>query len=191
MSGALFFALQRRRAFNAKGQLLLLWLAYHGLVNFVGYVFTTWFAATADAGRVARLLGATTPVLVLVTVVGWAGLMVLARPFGAPFAELAPSDDSVDAQRWARTVALAPALAATPVMAAGFLPVPHWLSLLYVLTTPMALYDIVHRVAAAPKRTARTALVASARDAFVAIAVALLAWTVARVALGRGVSIGR
>lgn len=192
VSGALLFALARRRLFGARAQLFVLWLAYHGLVNFIGYAFTTAFAASADAGRVARLLGASTPVLVGATVAGWAGLMLIARPFGAPFAALAPRDlaDDAQAKGWGREVALFPALVATPAMALGFLPVPHWLSLLYVLTTPLALYDIGDRVVAARRLGARTPIAVGTRELLLVAGGLVAGWVMTRVALAGGVVVG-
>lgn len=187
VSGAALFFVARIKKLTPRARLMTMWLAYHGLVNFVGYVFTSWFAPTADMGRATRIAGANTPVLIALTVLGYAGIRFVARPFGRGVAELAPRTLDIDgeASQWAKESMVYAGALATPFLVLASLPVPHWLSLMYVLTCPLALLDL-------PKQV--TAQRASASQAPWANpqptrwwGITLLAWVIARLIFDGGV----
>ena len=191
VSGALLFFVARIGALSPRARLMTLWLAYHGLVNFVGYVFTSWFAPTADMGRATRIAGATTPLLIALTVLGYAGIRFIARPFGRGVAQLASSPllDDRAARDWSKESMLYAGLLATPFLALAALPVPHWLSLMYVLTCPLPLFDLPKSVAAhrAASRAAEGATPLGDARPKLAWVITLCAWIVARFVFDGGV----
>jgi hypothetical protein len=186
-SGAALFFVARIPALPPRARLMTMWLAYHGLVNFVGYVFTSWFAPTADMGRAMRIAGATTPTLMALTALGYAGIRFVARPFGRGVAELSPTAlaEEAEAKTWAKESMVYAGALATPFLVLAALPVPHWLSLMYVLTCPLALLDLPKSVAA-HRAQAATAPWASPRPT-TAWAITLCAWVVARLVFDGGV----
>jgi hypothetical protein len=74
---------------------------------------------------------------------------------------------------------------ATPFLVLAALPVPHWLSLMYVLTCPLALLDLPKSVSA-HRTLAATAPWASPRPR-TAWGITLGAWVVARLVFDGGV----
>jgi hypothetical protein len=141
--GLLLGALVLRWAAPPALRLALLWLAYHGLVNFVGYVFSTSFAPGGDLNRAATLLGFPLVVQLGMTAIGYGGLRLLVRPLAPVFVGLAPGSElPLDARGWSREIGLLAGLLATPVLALALLPVPHWLALIYVLAAPLPLLDL-------------------------------------------------
>lgn len=168
-------------------RLFVVWLSFHGLTNFVGYVFSTSFAAGGDLGQIAAWLELPLVASLAATALGYLGLRLLARPLGRCFAELAPAplDDSAAARAWSREVGLFAGALATPVLVIAALPVPHWLSLVYVVAAFLPLFDLPKALDASRAAATRSALPA-ARPA--------LAWTVyvalvvgARLALDDGI----
>lgn len=191
-SGLALLALARSwRSAPARPRLFVAWLAYHGVVNLVGYVFTAWFAPGADVGALARLLGVPTVGQVALMGLGYAGLRLLARPFAPVFAALSPgplaTDD--DARAWAHEVALFAGLLATPVILLASLPVPHWLTLMYAAVTALPLLDLTRPMVAARAAAAATPLGPAAPAPFVVAYLVVVA--VGRWLLDGGVALAR
>lgn len=160
-SGLALLALARSgRRWPARLRLFVAWLAYHGVVNLVGYVFTAWFAPGADVGALVRLLGLPTAGQIALTGLGYAGLRLLARPFAPVFAALSPGPLTTDdeARAWCNEVALFAGLLATPVIILASLPVPHWLTLMYAAVTALPLLDLKKPMIAARAGAASTPL---------------------------------
>jgi hypothetical protein len=70
-----------RRWGRGFGRLVCMFLAFMGVMNFVGYCFIAPFARAGDTGKVLTLLGAPQWVFLAVGVVGVAGQFWLARRF--------------------------------------------------------------------------------------------------------------
>jgi hypothetical protein len=180
VSGVVFF-LVARAGLRAMPRLRLFtaWLGYHGLVNVVGYVFSAWFAADADVGRIVRLVGVPTAGQIAMMVVALAALRAIARPFGTVFAALTPVPltDEKAAKAWALEIGVLAGFLALPPLVLAVLPAPHWLSLVYCLLSPFSLFDLPDALAArrnvdvhAPLSTARPVAVAFAFVALVSVA---------------------
>lgn len=137
VQGACFVALERRlRQRDPLWRLLVVWLGFHGIMNATGYLFTTAFVADADMGAAARLLGIPLPGLIAATMLGFWLIRVGARLSYPGFVALLPEGDrasvSVRNRGLVRIALFAWPLGVVLVLPAS-LPVPHWLSLMYVL----------------------------------------------------------
>jgi hypothetical protein len=142
-SGLALLAWLRSERVPAPLRPLVTWLAYHGLVNFVGYLFSVAFAPGGDLGRAAALLGMPTWLSITITITGFALLRVVARPFGPVLAVSAtvPLPDEAAARAYARGI-LVGAWLATPLLVLASLPAPHWITLLYTLAAPFPLFEL-------------------------------------------------
>ncbi len=192
VSGIALFALARAgRGMPARPRLFVAWLAYHGVVNLVGYVFTAWFAPGGDVGALVRLLGLPTAAQIALMVLGYAGLRLLARPFAPVFAALSPEPlaTDADARAWTDEVALFAGLLATPVIILASLPVPHWLTLMYGAVTALPLLDLKKPMVAARSSAGSTPLGAATPARFVVVYLAVVA--VGRLLLDGGVALAR
>lgn len=140
--GLALVALVLRGGMGARIQLFLIWMGYHGLVNFVGYVFSTSFAPGGDLNRAATLLGVPFVGQLAMTGLGYAGLRWLVRPLAPVFLALRP-DPALPARPWSQDLGLFAGLLATPVLVLALLPPAHWLALVYVITAPLPLLDLM------------------------------------------------
>ncbi len=141
-------------------RLFLLWLAYHGLVNFVGYLFTTSFAPGGDLGKAAGLLGLPWWLKLAATGLGLLGIRYIARPLARFFAELAPKPlaDEAAAKAWSWEVGLWAGFLGTPVVVAAGLPPRIWLALFYNCAAAFPLFDLLDGLPRARSRAAETPL---------------------------------
>ncbi|MCA9550301.1 MAG: hypothetical protein KC933_09715 [Myxococcales bacterium] len=178
LQGILLTLVVRRGPSSPRLRLALTWLAFHGLVNFVGYLFTTSFAPGGDLGRIAGLLELPLWARLGLTGLGYLGLRYLARPLAPAFVALAPGPlDEVGAKAVAKQEGVLAGAIATPALMLAALPVPHWLSLLYVACAFLPLFDLPGAAAKAHHEAGRTPL-GLARPA-----VSVAAWVVTTAAL--------
>lgn len=131
-------ALERyfRRRLGSVTRLALAWLAFHGLMNAFGYLFTTAFVPDADLGSAARRLGIPFIGCLVLTAVGFALIRVGARLVYPAFANLLAADavDDVSARnRGLIRLALLPWPLGVVLVLPASLPFPHWVSALYVV----------------------------------------------------------
>ena len=187
-SGLALLAWSRSAKVPARLEPLVTWLAYHGLVNFVGYTFSVSFAPAGDLGRVAALLEVPVWLRIVITIAGFGLLRLVARPFGAVFATSAeaPLEDEAAARALARRTTLA-AWIATPALVLAALPVPHWLALVYTVAAPLPLFDLPDALVRERARAGRART--RGERPWIAIAVALVIVIVSRVLLDAGVSL--
>lgn len=161
LSGLVFAVVATRvRSLPATIRLFVLWLGYHGVVNLVGYLFTTWFAAGGDIGKIARLLQLPTFFQIALTAAAGWSFRYLPAPFAASFAELSPVKltSEAEAKAFAREIGLYAGLIATPVVVLSHLPVPHWVALIYAAMSAMPLLDLPNVVASKRHLSATTPL---------------------------------
>ncbi len=144
ISGALLLLALRAHRVPTPTRPLVTWLAYHGLVNLVGYVFSVSFATGGDLGRVASLLDLPTWLRIGITLAGFGLLRLVARPFGEVLAVNATGAlaDEASARSHARRAVMVPVWLATPALIVAALPVPHWLALVYTVAAPLPLFDL-------------------------------------------------
>lgn len=181
LSGAILLGALRARHVPTPARPLVAWLAYHGLVNLVGYVFSVAFAPGADLGHAAALLGAPTWLRIATTVAGLCLLRLVARPFGEVFAADSAEELSTDdeAKLFAGREVLLPAWLATPVLMLVSMPVPHWLTWVYTMTAALPLFDLPDAVVRArtTPRTSVTRLRPAVPIVLFALVVAASRWT--------------
>ncbi len=137
VQGLAFVLLERRlRRADPVLRLMLVWLAFHGLMNATGYLFTTAFVPDADMGSAARALGIPTLGLIVCSGLGFWSIRLGARLIYPGFVALLPVD--ARSQVLARNRGLIQlSLFAWPLgvllVLPSSLPVPHWISLFYVV----------------------------------------------------------
>lgn len=157
--GLVLMAVVRRLSLGPRLRLFVTWLAFHGLVNFVGYVFTTSFAPGADMGVAAELMGLPFVARLALTVAGYGGLRYLVRPLAVSFAALAAAPLGDESGRaWAKQIGIFAGAIATPILVVAALPVPHWLSLVYVIAAFLPLFDLPDAMVKAGARGGTCAL---------------------------------
>lgn len=188
-SGLALLAWSRSGKVPARLAPFVTWLAYHGLVNLVGYVFSVSFAPGADLGRVAALLELPTWLRIGLTLAGFGLLRLVARPFGAVLAASSETvlDDEAQARAHAKRVMLA-AWIATPALVLAALPVPHWLALVYTVAAPLPLFDLPDALARERARSAHASVTTTRRWLGPALFVGFV--IVSRALLDGGISLG-
>jgi hypothetical protein len=186
VQGLALGALVLRVGLPARWRLFLLWMGYHGLVNFVGYVFSTAFAPGGDLNRAATMLGVPFVGQLVMTGLGYAGLRWLVRPLAPVFLALRP-DAALPARPWSQDIGLFAGLLATPALILALLPPVHWLAFVYVVTAPLPLLDLMGAAEKAPSAQ-ETPLPEPKPWAWTAAFVVLV--VVARLVLDRGVRVG-
>ncbi|HET9343571.1 MAG TPA: M50 family metallopeptidase [Candidatus Eremiobacteraceae bacterium] len=105
------------------GQLLLFWMAWLGIMQFVNYLIVTPWLTAGDTAQIADLLHVPTWGRYLVSAVGWAALIFLTRPAAHDMLCLAPESEPLDTPRDRRRLILRsfylPLLAGTLLTALG------------------------------------------------------------------------
>ena len=81
------------------GRLLLFWMAWLGIMQFVNYLIVTPWLAAGDTAQIADLLHVPTWGRYLVSAVGWAALLFLTRPAAYDMFCLAPESVALNAPR--------------------------------------------------------------------------------------------
>jgi hypothetical protein len=137
LQGLLLIPLVQRTAkARAETQLFLMWLCFHGLTNFGGYLFSTPFAPTADLGTIARILGLGSLAQIGLCGLGFLALRASAKVLLVPLLERAPEGidlaDVAVRNRYLVQAAVWPWLFGVILALPFAFPVPHWLSLFYV-----------------------------------------------------------
>jgi len=191
LSGLALLFVARAMRGPARLRLFVIWLGYHGIVNLVGYVFSIWFAPGADLGSVARLLEVPTVVQIALMLLAFAGLRLLVRPFALPLAQLSPAQltTDADAKAWSKEIGLFAGLIATPVLMLSFLPVPHWLTLMYCGVSALPLFDLPKAMVRARGESMKHPLPAAAPLPFIVTYVVLV--IVARAIFDGGIAFTR
>jgi hypothetical protein len=198
MQGIVVLLLLRARArsstttnTSATLQLFFVWLAFHGLTNFAGYLFSAPFAPGADIGNIVRALGLPTLATLPLSVVGFALLRQSGLQIAPHFLGLLPDDvdgAQVDARRrfLIDTAILAWPVGVLLVLPSAF-PVPHWLSIAYVIVAGAATTFTTEYSRKLTTPPSRTAAIGKVSIVGVVVLVALWAvcfWLTAGVALG-------
>ncbi|MCA9644867.1 MAG: hypothetical protein H6718_24190 [Polyangiaceae bacterium] len=137
LQGVLLLPLERRlRKASPELRLFVVWLAFHGLMNATGYLFTTAFVPDADMGSAARRLEIPFWGMLAMSGLGFWSIRVAAHWIYPGFVALLPSNARTDVSARNRGL-VGLALFAWPIgvllVLPASLPVPHWLSLMYVL----------------------------------------------------------
>lgn len=105
------------------GRLLLFWMAWLGIMQFVNYLIVTPWLAAGDTAQIADLLHVPTWGRYIVSANGWAALIFLTRPAAYDMFCLAPESVALDAPRDRRRFILRsfylPLLAGTVLTALG------------------------------------------------------------------------
>ncbi len=187
LQGLLLLWLVRKGPAHPRLRLFGVWMSFHGMVNFVGYVFSTSFALSADLGRIAVLLQLPMPVRVALTGLGYVGLRYVVRPLAPAFAALCahPLPAAVAARAFAHELGLYAGALATPILIVAALPVPHWLSLVYAICAFLPLFDLP-KALAKNRNFAESTPLRGSRPLFPFTAYILLV-VLARYCLDRGV----
>ncbi len=189
VQGLVLVPVVRRGPTRPTLRLFLTWLCFHGLVNFIGYLFTTAFAPGADLGAIAGLLGLGLPARLALTGLGYLGLRGLVRPLAPAFVGLGSAVPNAEAARAAaRTIGVLAGAVATPALILAALPVPHWLSLLYVACAFLPLFDLPSAAAKAAGHSGMSPLGPARPARSIGVWVALV--VLARLALDAGVRLG-
>lgn len=143
LQGLLCLALCRRIEPKSVVTLALLWLGVFGLLTFFGYLMMGPLFAYGDTGKVFALLGLPVWVQWLIAVAGLVAVMWILRGTAADFERQTLTPSAGEGRARAKTANLLiafPLLAAVLVDTLLSLPVPTFLSLLYPLTSPFAVF---------------------------------------------------
>lgn len=105
------------------GRLLLFWLAWLGIMQFVNYVIVTPWLTAGDTAQIADLFRVPTWGRYLISAAGWVVLAVLTRPAIQDMLALAPQSEPLDTPRDRRRFVLrsfySPLFVGTLLTAAG------------------------------------------------------------------------
>ena len=81
------------------GRLLLFWMSWLGIMQFVNYLIVTPWLTAGDTAHIADLLNVPVWGRYLVSAVGWAVVVLLTRPAARDMLSLAPESESLDTPR--------------------------------------------------------------------------------------------
>ena len=98
--GLLFRAWYRSgEARYSLGRLLLFWMAWLGIMQFVNYVIVTPWLSAGDTAQIADLLHVPVWARYAVSMAGWLTLIVLTRPAAQDMLALAPGSETLETPR--------------------------------------------------------------------------------------------
>jgi hypothetical protein len=105
------------------GRLLLFWMSWLGIMQFVNYVIVTPWLSAGDTAQIADLLHVPVWGRYVVSAVGWLVLIILTRPAAHDMLALAPESEALDTPRERRRFIMRsfylPLLAGTLLTAPG------------------------------------------------------------------------
>lgn len=190
VQGLLFLALLRLGSPPAV-KLGLAWMSYHGLINVVGYLFSGAFAPGGDIGKVWMLLELPAAARWIISALSFASFFFLTRLYLPTFRELSPRPllQEAQARQWARESGMFPGMLATPLLMLMSLPLPHWLSYLYVATACMPLFSFPDAFARQRLESPVTTWTAHGKAAAIALGSYALLHALGRLLLDGGVAL--
>lgn len=115
----------------------VMWMAFHGLTNFTGYLISTPVAPDADLGNIARLLHLPLVARVALAIAGFFGMRASARVLLPPLLAHAPDgldlSDVAVRNRYLVRAAVFPWLLGVLLSLPATWPPAHWLLVVYTV----------------------------------------------------------
>jgi len=154
LQGLLFGFIVLRRRGNAAGDLLFLWLALLGFINFCGYLVLTPLSTAGDTGKAADLLHAPFSARIIIAVFGIILMFYAIFKLGKRFSDFFPAGGAVsERSNYVYHIMFYPILIGSVVNTLFSLPAPVALSIIYPATSSFAIMSAFRVILKTPGKS--------------------------------------